>query len=178
MKSTETIFEENDRLVTQMVVRVLRFMILVFPALMLMAVLGIFSSKLSSLIPLTGVGLIVTWGPTLLYKLGVPDKIMKNLAVIAVGILVAMMASDASIGIYMTYGLAMVISIFYYDKGFTRRITVISAILLTISMYFRSKGVLLEDGETNFRWFIAHTLGYMMEMAVMGLGTQNSLPKI
>ena len=51
------------------------------------------------------------------------------------------MASDYTIGIYMTYALAMVFSILYYDKKFTLRIAIISYVLLVISLYFRSLGI-------------------------------------
>ncbi len=165
---TETIFQENDRLVTKMAMRILRWLILAFPALMLMYILGIFESKMDGMLPLTIIGLVVTWGPTIVYKLGVPDTVMKYLATLALGAMVALMAS-ASIGIYMTYGLAMVFSIFYYDKKFTLRISVISFLLLVVSMYFRSFDALLDPGETSFQWFIAHSVGYLMETVVMAL---------
>ena len=64
------------------------------------------------------VALVVTMGPTLAYKMNVSINVMKYLTTIALGGLVALMASDYTIGIYMTYALAMVFSILYYDSFF------------------------------------------------------------
>ncbi len=164
---TETIFEENDRVVTEMALKVLRWMVLAFPALLLMYALGIFDEK-EGAVPLTFVGVVVTWGPTLAKKAGMSDTIMKYMATLALGVMVALMAS-ASIGIYMTYGLAMVFSIFYYDKKFTLRVSIISFFMLVISVYFRSFHELLDPGETAFDWFVSHSVGYLMETVIMAL---------
>lgn len=165
----EDIFKENDRAVTRMTVKMLRWMILVFPAIMLMSVVGIFQSKLSVLVPLTLIAFVVTWGPTLLYKLGVPDIVMKYTATLALGGVVALMATDSAIGIYITYALPMVFSIFYYDKKFTFRISMIGFILLVISLYFRSLNVVQIEFDTNFTWFVSRAIGFAMETAVMTL---------
>lgn len=79
------------------------------------------------------------------------------------------MATDPTIGIYMTYALAMVFSIFYYDKKFTRRIAVISFILLIVSLYFRSVNVQQVEYATNFEWFISRSLGFVLEATVMSI---------
>lgn len=168
-KSMETVFEENDRAVTRMAVKVLRWMILVFPAIMLMSALGIFQSKLSVLIPLTIIAFVVTWGPTLLYKLGVPNKVMKYTATLALGGVIALMATDAAIGIYITYALPMVFSIFYYDKKFTLRVSATGFALLVLSLYFRSLNVVQIEFESNFEWFVSRSIGFLMETAVMTL---------
>ncbi|MBO5239744.1 MAG: hypothetical protein J6B50_13420 [Lachnospiraceae bacterium] len=118
----ENIFCENDERVTKTAVTVLRWLIIVFPLLIILSLVGIFQSKIQSLIIMTVVALVVTMGPTLAYKLHAPIGAMKYVTTIALGCLVALMATDSTIGIYMTYALAMVFSIFYYDKKFTLRI--------------------------------------------------------
>ena len=165
----EKFFRENDARVTKTAVKVLRWLILVFPALILLSVIGIFQSQISKLIPLTVIGLIVTMGPTIAYKLKAPVGAMKYISTLALGILVALMASDPTIGIYMTYALAMVFSIFYYDKKFTLRISVISYFLLVASLYFRSLGVQQIEFETNFVWFVSRSLGFLIEAVVMSI---------
>ncbi|MDD6798781.1 MAG: hypothetical protein PUE71_10960 [Clostridia bacterium] len=94
---------------------------------------------------------------------------MKYVSALALGRLVALMATDPTIGIYMTYALAMVFSIFYYDKKFTRRIAVISFILLIVSLYFRSVNVQQVEYATNFEWFISRSLGFVLEATVMSI---------
>ena len=85
-----------------MAVSVLRWLIIVFPVLIILSVAGVFQSKMESLIPLTLCGILVTMGPTIAYKLNVPIPIMKYVSTLALGTLVALMATDYTIGIYMT----------------------------------------------------------------------------
>ena len=165
----EKFFYENDVKVTKTAVKVVRWMILVFPALILLSVIGIFQSKLENLIPLTVIAAVVTMGPTVAYKLHAPIGAMKYVTTLALGLLVALMATDPTIGIYMTYALAMVFSIFYYDKKFTLRISIISFILLIGSLYLRSLGVQQIEYETNMEWFISRSLGFVLEVSVMSI---------
>lgn len=162
-------FVENDLRITKMVIRVLRWLIIVFPLLILLSVLGIFQSKLSNLIPLTVIAVIVTMGPTVAYKLNVPIVVMKYVCILAINMLVALMATDPTIGIYMTYALAMIISIFYFDKKFTLRISIISFCLLVLSLYFRSLNVAQIEFATNFEWFFSRSLGFALEAVVTSI---------
>lgn len=162
-------FHDNDARVTKAAVKVLRWLILVFPVLMIFSVIGIFQSQIKNLIIMTLIALVVTMGPTIAYKMNAPIGAMKYVTTIALGSLIAIMASDSTIGIYMTYALAMVFSIFYYDKKFTLRIAVISYILLVISLHFRSLTVLQGEFESNFTWFVSRSLGFLMEAVVMSL---------
>lgn len=134
---------------------------------MIMSAIGLFQSKIQDLIPLTLIGLLVTLGPTVAYKLNAPIVAMKYTCTLALGGLVALMASNATIGIYMTYALAMVFSILYYDKKFTLRISIISYLLLVVSLYFRSLNVQQIEFESDFTWFVSRSVGFLMEAAVM-----------
>ncbi|MGN0495331.1 MAG: methyl-accepting chemotaxis protein [Lachnospiraceae bacterium] len=162
-------FYENDVRVTESAVKVLRWLIIVFPVLIILSVVGIFQSEMKSLLILTSVALVVTMGPSIAYKMNVPIEIMKYVTTIALGSLVALMATDYTIGIYMTYALAMVFSIFYYDKKFTLRIAIISYVLLVISLYFRSLSVPQIEFENSFTWFFSRSLGFLLEAVVMGI---------
>ncbi|MGN0643099.1 MAG: methyl-accepting chemotaxis protein [Huintestinicola sp.] len=162
-------FSENDAAVTKSAVKVLRWLVLVFPALMFFSIIGLFQSKLENLIPLTIVAIIVTMGPSVAYKLGAPTKVMKYTVTIALECLVILMASDSTIGIYMTYALAMVFSLFYYDKKFTLKISLISSVLLVVSLYFRSLNVKQIEFDTSFTWFVSRSVGFMIEASVMSL---------
>ena len=165
----EQFFYENDVRVTRTAVRVVRWLIVVFPVLILLSLVGIFQSEMKNLIPLTLIGLVVTMGPTIAYKLNAPVGVMKYVITLALGSLVALMASDPTIGIYMTYALAMVFSIFYYDKKFTLRISVISYFLLVVSLFFRSISVQQIEFSTNFIWFVSRSLGFLLEAVVMSI---------
>lgn len=71
-QSEQSFFNENDTRVTKTAVKVLRWLILVFPVLAILSVAGIFQIKISELIPLTLVGIVVTMGPSVAYRLNTP----------------------------------------------------------------------------------------------------------
>lgn len=165
----EKFFYENDVRVTRTAVKAVRWLILVFPMLILLSFIGIFQSKISDLLFLTFVAVIVTMGPTVAYKLNAPIGAMKYVTTIALGMLVALMATNATVGIYMTYALAMVFSIFYYDRKFTARIAIISYFLLVGSLYFRSLNIQQIEFDSNFEWFVSRSLGFLLEAIVMSI---------
>lgn len=165
----EKFFYENEARVTETAVKVLRWLMVVFPLLIILSIAGIFQSEIKNLILLTAVALVVTMGPTLAYKLHTPIGAMKYISAIALESLVALMATDSTIGIYMTYTIGMVFSIFYYDKKFTLRISVISYVLLVASLYFRSLSVQQIEFETSFLWFFSRSLGFLLETIVMSI---------
>lgn len=163
----DDIFYENDLAVTQSAMKMLRWLVIVFPALMLFSAIGLFQSKVVDLIPLTLMAVIVTMGPTVAYKLNASVYVMKYATTLALGCIVMLMATNSTIGIYMTYGLAMVFSIFYYDKKFTLRISIVSYVLLVVSLYFRSLNVQQVEFDSNFTWFASRSVGFLLEIVVM-----------
>ncbi|MBD5540865.1 MAG: methyl-accepting chemotaxis protein [Lachnospiraceae bacterium] len=165
----QDIFYENDARVTKTAVKVLRWLILVFPLLTILSVVGIFQMKIGEMLALTAVALVVTMGPGIAYKLNTPIRIMKYLTTFALAALIALMATNAAIGIYMTYAFAMVFSLFYYDKKFTIQVSVVSYVLLVISLYFRSLNVQQIEYDTNFMWFFTRSLGFLFESVVMSV---------
>lgn len=162
-------FYENEVKVTKIAVKALRWLILVFPLLIVLSAAGVFQIKISEMIPITIVGIVVTMGPGVAYKLNVPIGILKYMTTLALGILVALMAMNAAIGIYMTYAFAMVFSLFYYDKKFTIQVSVVSYVLLVVSLYFRSLNVQQIEYETDFMWFLTRSIGFLMETLVMSI---------
>lgn len=165
----ENLFFENDVRVTKTAIKVLPWLILVFPLLILLSAVGVFQAKISELLVLTAIALVVTMGPGIAYKLNMPIHIMKYLTTFALAALIALMATNAALGIYMTYAFAMVFSLFYYDKKFTIQVSAVSFILLVISLYFRSLSVQQIEYETNFMWFFSRCLGFLLETVVMSL---------
>lgn len=168
METEDNFFIDNDRKVTKSAVKALRWLILVYPVLILLSLIGIFQAEIKELLLLTLVAVVVTQVPGIAYK-NTPIHIMKYVTTFALAALVALMATDAAIGIYMTYGFAMVFSLFYYDKKFTIRVSVVSYFLLVISLYFRSLNVQQIEYETNMMWFISRSIGFLLESIVMSL---------
>lgn len=166
-ENVKDIFQKNDIAVTKSAIRVLRWLILVFPGIIIFSAIGLFQSEISRLLWMSLLGLAVTMGPTVAYKMKASIEIMKYATTLALGALVSIMASDSTIGIYMTYGLAMVFSIFYYDKRFTLRISCISYLFLAVSLYFRSQNLIQAEFDSNFTWFVSRSVGFLMETVVM-----------
>ncbi|MCR5823967.1 MAG: hypothetical protein K6G60_05990 [Lachnospiraceae bacterium] len=160
-------FAENDKKMSEKMAKILVWMTLVFPALFGLSALGVFNIPLKTIAIITPFACICTFGPTIALKFGTPIPVMKYMSIIAIGIVVGMLGSQWTIGIYMTYGLAMAFSCLYFDPKFTLRISVISFVLLVISMYIRSIDIPQLENETNLQWFISKTAGYLMEQVVM-----------
>ncbi len=118
---------------------------------------------------MTGIGLIVTMGPTIAYKAGVPSNVLKYIVLVALCALLTIMASNAAVGIYMTYALPIVFSIFYYDKKLTLQTSIFSYLFLVLSLFLRSKGVQQVEFDTNFTWFVSRSVGFLIENIVIAL---------
>lgn len=164
-----SLFYENDVKVTKTAVKTLPWLILVFPLLIILSAVGIFQAKVSEVLVLTAIAVVVTVGPGVAYKMNTPISVMKYVTTFALATLVAIMATNAALGIYMTYAFAMVFSLLYYDKKFTIRVSIVSYILLVISLYFRSLSVQQIEYDTNFMWFFTRSLGFLLETVVMSL---------
>lgn len=162
-------FEQNDIIVCERLTKILIWMTLVFPALFLATAVGVFQIPYNVLAVLSVIGCICTIGPTVAKKAGVPVRVMKYVSILAIGFLIMLLGGNWTIGIYMTYGLAMLFSCMYFDKKFTTQISVISYFFLVISLFLRSREIPQIEYETNMEWFITRTVGFTMEQVVMSI---------
>lgn len=169
MEEQMNFFEQNDRKVCKRLAKVLLWMTLVFPILFLATALGVFQIQYDDLALLSIPGCICTLGPSALQKIGVPVKAMKYISVLAVGFVVMLLGGNSAIGIYMTYGLAMLFSCMFFDKKFTLRIAVVSYFFLIASLYLRSLNVKQIEYPTNMEWFLTRSVGFTMEQVIMGV---------
>lgn len=160
-------FEQNDAKVNKRMTKVLLWMTLVFPALFGLNAAGIFKIDYGDLTRLSCIGVICTVGPFILQKLGVPVKVMKYVGVLAVGFIVMLLGMNSSVGIYMTYGLALLFSCMYYDKKFTIKISVITYLMLAVSIWFRIENAIANNNAYPGMRYIPHMMGYTMEFVVM-----------
>lgn len=167
MEKQPDFFEENDAKVNKRMTKVLLWMTLVFPALFGLTAAGIFKINYGDLTRLSCIGVVCTVGPFVLQKLGVPVKVMKYVGVLAVGFIVMLLGMNSSVGIYMTYGLALLFSCMYYDKKFTIKISVITYFMLAVSTWFRIKDAVENNNAYPGMSYIPHMMGYTMEFVVM-----------
>jgi len=166
-ESAKEFFRQNDVRVNERICKIMLWLTLVFPALYLFSVLGIFKMNMSDLIPVTIMGCICTFSPMILKKCGVSPAFLKYYSMIALSAVIAIMGSNAHIGIYITLILSTAMSCMYFDEKFTRTIAGIGLLCMVISTYFRSLGVSLDDGNTSMKWFVGHSVGYVIEFIAM-----------
>lgn len=161
-------FEQNDKQVCARLSKILLWMTLVFPALFILSALGVFQIKFDDLALLSVPGCICTIGPAILQKTGISVHKMKYISVLAVGFVIMLLGGNSAIGIYMTYGLAMLFSCMFFDKKFTLRIAIISYFFLVMSLFLRSLNVKQIEYPTNMEWFLTRSAGFTIEQIVMG----------
>lgn len=162
-------FEQNNRMVCKRLAKVLMWMTLVFPVLFLATALGVFRIRYNDLAVLSVIGCVCTLGPSVLQKIGVSAGIMKYVSVLSVGLVVMLLGGNSAVGIYMTYGLAMLFSCMFFDKKFTLRIAIVSYFFLIASLYLRSLNVKQIEYPTNMEWFLTRSAGFTIEQVVMGV---------
>lgn len=160
-------FIENDIRVNKLVCKILLWMTMVFPVLFLLSFLRVFQLRISELIVLTPIGCICTVLPTVLKKLNVSYIALKYCSVSALSVVIAIMASNSHIGIYMTYVLALSISCLYFDTRFTKHIAILGFFCMVIAVFFRSQNVALVEGDTAFKWFKGYVMGFTIEYIAM-----------
>ncbi len=162
-------FEQNDAKVCKQLTKVLRWMTLVFPVLFAATAAGIFQIKYDDLAVLSALGCVCTLGPGVLQKIGVPVKIMKHVSVLSVGLVVMLLGGNSAIGIYMTYGLAMLLSCMFFDTKFTKQVCIFSYFFLLISLFLRSRNVQQIEYPTNMEWFLTRSAGFTIEQVIMSV---------
>lgn len=155
-------FERNDQVVSRRMCKIMLWMSIVFPVLLVCSLAGIFRITIREWISITILGLFCTVSPTVLLKCGMSTKFMKNYTMITMALVIAAMATNFHIGIYMTYTLVVALSCMYFDKDHTKKAAVVGFVCMVGAMYIRSGNAELH-GDTRLHWFIAYTMGYVIE---------------
>ena len=169
MEQQMNFFEQNDAKVCEKLTKILLWLTLVFPILFLATTVGVFQIPYDDLAVLSVIGCVCTIGPTVVKKAGVPVRIMKYVSVLSIAFIIMLLGGNWTIGIYMTYGLAMLFSCMFFDKKFTTKIAIISYFLLVISLFLRSREIPQIEYETNIEWFVTRTVGFTMEQVIMSV---------
>lgn len=167
MEAQLDFFEQNDEKVNKRLTRLLMWMTLVFPVLFILTAVGIFWIDYGALIRLTIIGCFCTIGPFVMYKMGMPVKVMKYVSILAVGILVMLLGMNSAIGIYITFGIAQLFSCMYFDKKFTIKISILTYVLLFVSIYFRVIDAVANGNAAPNLQFIPFMMGFTIEHILM-----------
>ena len=165
--SEKQFFRENDERINNMVCKILLWLTLIFPVLFLLSFIGVFQLTIKELCILTPIGCVFTIAPTILKKMGVSTVVLKYCSVVMLSLVIAIMGTNAHVGIYITYILALAISCLYFDVQFTRRIAVIGYIGMVVAVFIRAHSVELVEGDTVMAWFRGYVMGFTLEYIAM-----------
>lgn len=167
MEAQLDFFEQNDEKVNKRLTKLLMWMTLVFPALFILTAVRIFWIDYGALIRLTIIGCFCTIGPFIMYKMGMPVRVMKYVSVLAVGFIIMLLGMNSAIGIYITFGLAQLFSCMYFDKKFTIKISILTYIMLFVSIYFRVIDAVANGNAAPNLQFIPFIMGFTIEHILM-----------
>ncbi len=137
--------------------------------LLMMPYFGIYNFSTQLRIMLGVEGLLTTLSPIVFLKIGIKDEILKYYMLTMVSMLIGILGTDNSIGIYITYILVPVLSCLYFDKKFTLVVSVISYITMTFGVYFNTAGKMEVE---YYHWshltcFRAYMIGFTLEYIIM-----------
>lgn len=161
MDTKELFFENIDRRVCTLISKILPFFIAVFPLILVMSLVGIWETSMKSLIAVAIVGVIGCLAPMITMRLNMPIHIAKYISIIGLMIAVYAMASDKTIGVYLTNTIALAVSCMYFDMIFTRNIAFIGYIPMIVALYFHM--------DMNLEALIGRGIGYTAEYIIMSV---------
>ena len=165
--SEKQFFRENDERINNMVCKILLWLTLIFPVLFLLSFIGVFQLTIGELCILTPIGCAFTITPSILKKMGVSTVVLKYCSVVMLTLVVAIMGTNAHVGIYITYILALAISCLYFDVRFTKRIALIGYVCMVVAVFIRAHSVELVEGDTILAWFRGYVMGFTLEYIAM-----------
>ena len=163
------IFDENDRRVLQTLTRVMRWLWAMFPLIYIGNLIHLFKIDYCELTVLTAIAFVILWLPTFIERMGASLMVRRYFCVLGMGCIIAMLATNENIGVYMTYTLAMVTSLLFFNASFTLKISIFSYVLIVISLYFRAPGANHGEFSSDTFWWISRSAGFLIEAITMTL---------
>ena len=168
-EASDQFFLEHDKRITKQVCKILLILTLVFPALLLLSIAKVFRitpAELSIMIP---IGCVCTILPTILLKLGISLQKLKYISVISIAFVVALLATNINLGVYISYTVAVTISCMFIDVKFTKFMSVLGYICMIVARFILAYTNDLPAGYTPFRHFVAFSLGFSLEYFMIAL---------
>jgi len=176
----ETYFKEADIHMNKIVAKVLLFMPIIFPVILIFNLLHIFRIPYNALAIFAAAGIIVCSTPMIMLKMKISHTFLKYYSVTVIALLICMLASESTVGIWITYPLSMLLTCLYYDKKLTKYIAVLGYVGMIIALYLRAPGMVDGAGnETAAEWFIkllsSLTIEYILVTFVVISIVENSV---
>jgi len=162
-------YKDNIKHVNYILAKNLAWCFIALIILVLTKILGIFRFDTFLMSVIIGVGFFVCFGPIILYKLKVSDKVLQYYMHISLGILIALLGTNNGIGIYISYILVPIMSCLYFDKKFTHHIGLLSYFMMAGSVFFNCFGKMEVKyyGWTPFYTFVLYMIGFTIEYFVV-----------
>lgn len=135
----------------------------IFPALIILSVLGIFKIFIPQLITFTLISFtLVITNFIMARKLSNPE-VSKYLSIVISTLIIGMLATNHNIGIYLTYLFPLILCCLYYDRKATFMAFALGFVNLLVSQRMRlaSEGILDE--------YIPKMMGYLLEFVALFL---------
>lgn len=169
MMESNDIFEENDRRVLKTLTLVMRWLWVLFPLIYLGNLIGLFKIDYYELSLLTAIAFVILWLPTFIERMNASLKTRRYFCVLGMASIIAMLATNENIGVYVTYALAMVTSLLFFDASFTLKISIVSYLLIVVSLFFRASGANHGEFSSDLFWWVSRSAGFLIESIAMTL---------
>lgn len=163
MEEESNFFEQHDINVCKKVSKVMLYFLSVLPIFFIMRFLKVWRTSYQHIAILTIICSIAIILPSIFLKMKVSIQITKYASVLGAAIALCAMGTEPTIGVHMTYALPLLLSCMYFDKKFTKNITIICFFLTMISVYL---GV-----ERVFKKFLSSGSGYVLEYILVSVIT-------
>jgi len=160
----KSFIRSNDKEVNKLASSLLLIVcVIVFPALIVLSMAGIFSINMAQLTVFTAVSFVLVLLEFYIARKNINPVFAKYLSIFISTMIISMLATNKDIGIYLTYLFPMILSCLYYDRKLTLSAFGIGLAGLVISQYFRIQSLGKMDE------YIPLLLGYILEFFTMFL---------
>ncbi|MBO5136906.1 MAG: HD domain-containing protein [Spirochaetaceae bacterium] len=177
MKSEEIedFLKQNTKNANEMFVRLSFYLIFLGPIFILLKYLNVFRISYSFSIFVILLSLVIHIVLRLTDKFCNNEKIGKFLSLSLFGIYIAILGTNANVGIYISYAIVAFLSCIYIDYKATILTCLNCYFLMLISLFVRSKTayVIFSDVDSAIEWFISTSLGFTIEFFFVLMVTQS-----
>ena len=161
-------FVKLDEKTNERISSSLLLVLLAIPAVAVLSVIGVFAISLQGLLQFSIVGAIGLVTPKILHRAKLGSEFLKYYIITVVSIMISMLATQPHIGIYITYVLAMIVSVFYIDPKLTKYSAVLCYVLMMCALYFREAAAMAElQTDTPLHAWLAYGMGFTLEFIIV-----------
>ena len=116
-------------------------------------------------------GLFCTISPFVVRKLNAPEEFVKYYTLIVLGVLIGVLGTFTSIGVYITYILVPVISCLYFDRKLTINCGIFSYLAMVFGVWVNtmSRWEIVYKGYSHEKVFVQYIIGFTVEYVVVML---------